>query len=120
MGFNRLTSLPVFALMLLFSWSSMRLTIVPSRKANLGTSSPILFLQKPARLLPSTVKYYRFVSLIERCIFTVVRFLIGGMCISYYFYARFFSRVNLSMCEINEEFCISQRVLSTDAFGVGG
>lgn len=72
---SRLTLLSVFALMFLFSCSSMRSSIVPSRRTNLGTSASILFLQKAARLLPSTVKYYRScLWLDERCIFTVVRF----------------------------------------------
>lgn len=71
----RLTLLSVFALVFLFSCSSMRSSIVPSRRTNLGTSASILFLQKAARLLPSTVKYYRScLWLDERCIFTVVRF----------------------------------------------
>ena len=52
----------------------MKPFIVPSRRANLGSSS-ILFLQKAAPLLTSTVKYYRScVRLDERCIFTDVRF----------------------------------------------
>lgn len=73
--FSSLTFLSVFALVFLFSCSSMRSSIVPSRRTNLGTSASILFLQKAARLLPSTVKYYlSCLWLDERCIFTVVRF----------------------------------------------
>ena len=56
--FIRVMCLSVFALVFLFSCSSMKSSIVPSRTANLGPSS-ILFLQKAARLLSSTVKYHR-------------------------------------------------------------
>ena len=71
-GFSRLTSPSDFALVFL-SLLIYEVIINLSRRANLGTSSSILFLQKATRLLPSTVKYYRScLWLYERCSFTVV------------------------------------------------
>lgn len=52
-----LTSLSVFALVILISFLSTRSSIVPSRRKKHSTSST-LFLRKAAYLLPSAVKCY--------------------------------------------------------------
>ena len=107
--FSKIISLSVFARAFLFSWSSIKSSIVPSWRANRGISSAIFFIQlkKPASFhrrvylrIPWWCKIVRASDWTNDLCSLSFRFLIGKLRISYEFFAPFLLWVNLGIYKI--------------------
>ena len=100
-GISSHTSPSVSARVFLFSCLSTKASIVPSRRANLGTSSSILFLQNAAVVLLFTVMWSTIVRVSDWTMYFQSRslfWLVG--CVFRADFTRFFLCENLRMHEI--------------------